>query len=157
MQTVTRISVASLAAAGLLLCGSAGVLAHGPAALTDGQLDTVTAGSAITIGVSADANALGPLSLTQTTSDTFAVQGASPYPGQPELGPTGGVAEGTAVAQGNSLGSKLPTSTSTNVTTAGAVAGNQTFNFTRNFTIYGGGGVQIQYGLTFVYGAWVGL
>jgi hypothetical protein len=157
METMMRISVLGLAAAGLLLCGSTGALAHNPVTLTDGQLDIVTAGSAVVIGASSDAQAMGALSLTQTTGDTFAVQGASPYPGQPDLGPSAGVAEGTAVAQGNSLGSKWPASTSTNVTTVGAVGGNQMFNFTRNLTIYGGGGVQIQFGLTFVYGAWVGL
>jgi hypothetical protein len=91
-------------------------------------------------------------------SNSFLVQGASPYPGQPELAPSGGLVEGNALAFGNNLGlsGQPPASTGTSVTTAGASDGNLVFNFTRNFTVQGGGGVTAQFGLTVTYGAWVG-
>lgn len=86
------------------------------------------------------------------------VQGASPYPGQPEFGPTGGMTVGTALAVGSNLAMQgLPPATSgTSVSTGGVAYGNQVINSTLNQTVHGAGGVTFQVGYTFVYGAWVG-
>jgi len=155
MEAMTRISCVVLAAAGLTLFGSAVALAHSP--LTDEQLDRITAGAAAVTG-SADAQAVGAFSIAGTASNSFLVSPPSPYQGQPELGSSGAVVEGTAVALGNNLGlqGQPPASSTTNVTTAGAADGNLVVNYTRNFTVTGGGGFAVQYGITVVYGAWVG-
>jgi hypothetical protein len=155
MEAMTRISVAGLAAAGLTLFGSAVALAHSP--LTDGQLDRVTAGAAGVTG-SADAQAVGALSIAGTGSNSFLVSSASPYPGQPDLSSSAGVVTSTAVGMGNNLDlqGQPPASSATNVTTAGTANGNLVVNYTRNFTVIGGGGVTAQFGITVVYGAWVG-
>jgi hypothetical protein len=155
MKALTRISV--VAATSLLLCGTVGALADSPAVLTDGQLDVVTAG-VLVLG-SSDAQAAGVFALTTTTGNSFVTQDASPYPGQPNLGPTGGVSEGTALAVGTNLGvqGNPAPSSGTTVSTGGSAQGNFTVNTTMNQTVHGAGGVTFQAGYTFVYGAWMGL
>ena len=157
MGSVKRISVSGFVSAGLLLCGTVGALANGPATLTDRQLDRVTAGAIV--GGSSDAQAAGVFTLTGTTSNSFLTQDASPYPGQPGLGPIGGVSEGTALSVGTNLGVQgaPPASGTTSVVTGGNADGNLAFNFTVNQTVHGAGGVTFQAGWTFVYGSWVGL
>jgi hypothetical protein len=156
MEAMTRISFAGLVAAGLTVFGSAVALAHSP--LTDGQLDRITAGLAAAVMGSADAQAIGALSIAGTATNSFLVSSASPYPGQPDLGSSGAVVDGNAVAMGNNLGlqGQPPASSTTNVATAGTANGNLVINYTRNYTVTGGGGVTAQFGLTVVYGAWVG-
>jgi hypothetical protein len=157
MEALMRISVAGLAAASVFLYGTAGALAHGPVALTNAQLDRVTAG-AFVAGV-ADAASAGVFALSTTTGNSFVVQDASPYPGNPGLGPTSGVVEGTALAVGTNLGvqGEPAPSSNTAVITGGSATGNLVINSTINQTVHGAGGVTFQAGWTFVYGAWVGL
>jgi|WetSurMetagenome_2_1015567.scaffolds.fasta_scaffold180843_1 hypothetical protein len=156
MKAFARILIAGAASAGSAVC-AAGAMAT-PAPLTDGQLDLVTAGAAAVVS-STDAAAAGALALTGTTSNSTVVQEASPYPGNPALGPTGGATDGTAVAVGSNVGLKgePPTSATTNVQTAGVATGNQMISSTVNQTVQGAGGVVFQAGWTFVYGAWIGL
>ena len=158
IRQVKQLSLVGLTASALLLCSGVRVLAEGPIALTDNQLDRITAGGAIVIS-STDAQAAAALALTGTTSNSFVVADASPYPGQPNLGPTGAVAEGTAlaVASNVTVPGQPPPSSATSVQTAGAADGNLVFNSTINHTTQGAGGVTFQAGWTFVYGAWVGL
>ena len=157
MGSVTRISVTGFVSAGLLLCGTVGALANGPATLTDRQLDRVTAGAIL--GGSSDAQAAGVFALTGTTSNSFLTRDASQFPGQPGLAATGGVSEGTAVSLGTNLGvqGEPPASGTTSVVTGGRADGNFVVNFTVNQTVHGAGGVTFQAGWTFVFGAWVGL
>ena len=158
MKACARTMLAGIAAAGLGLSSGFGVLAADGEALTDGQLDCVTAGGA-TVGSSSDAAALGALTLATTTGNSVVVPEPTPYPGQPGLAPAGGAADGTALAVGTNLGMQgLPASSSgTAVSTGGSANGNQVINSTVNQTIQGAGGVTFQLGWTFVYGAWVGL
>jgi len=145
-------------AAGMLLAVVASASADGPAALTDQMLDRVTAGGAI-VGVSSDAVAAGVLALTNAQGNTVVAPSASPYPGQPGLGATLGVAQGSASAMGSNLafpGVGQPSS-ATSVVTGGVADGNLVLNWTFNRTITGAGGVTAQVGWTIVYGAWVGL
>ena len=156
MTVHARILMAGLACAGSALW-AAGATAE-PSALTDGQLDLVTAGAAA-VASSTDAAAVGALALTGTTSNSVVVPEPSPYPGNPGLGPAGGASDGTALAVGNNVGmsGEPPASTSTNVQTAGVANGNVIVNSTINQTVQGAGGVTFQAGWTFVYGAWIGL
>ena len=142
----------------MLVCGAVAAQAGSPIALTDGELDRVSAGGAAVVSVS-DAQATGRLALTATTGNSFVVPESSPFPGQPGLGPAAGAADGTALAVGTNLGAQgqPPVSSSTAVTTAGIANGNQVFNSTVNQTVHGAGGVTFQAGWTFVYGAWIGL
>jgi hypothetical protein len=158
MNALTRVSGVNLAAAGLILCGTASALAGSPHALTDRQLDHVTAGGA-TVVASTDAQAAGVIALVATTGNSLAGQGISPYPGQPELGNSVGVADGTAVAVGTNLGQQgqPPASSNTAVMTAGIADGTHLISSTVNQTARGAGGVTFQAGWTFVYGSWGGL
>jgi len=142
----------------MLLSGAASAAAGGTAVLTDQMLDRVTAGGAIVV-TSADAQALGVLSLTNATGNSLVVGGPSPYPGQPGLAPSMGAAEGTAVAVGTNLAfqNQPPPSSATSVITNGAADGNLVIKSTINHTTTGAGGVTFQAGWTVVYGAWVGL
>ena len=158
MKATIRTCFIGLSAAGMMLYGSLNALAAGPVALSDKQLDLVTAGGA-TVFSSTDANAYGALALAGTTSNSFVVPEASPYPGQPNLGPAAGVSEGTSLAVGTNLGmqGEPPTSTGTSVQTAGVADGNLVINSTVNQTVHGAGGVTFQAGWTVVYGAWIGI
>ncbi len=157
MKAHARILIAGLASAGSA-AWAAGAMAA-PTALTDGQLDFVTAGNAASVASSTNAAAAGALALTGTTSGSIVALEASPYPGNPDLGPVGAATDGTAVAVGTNVGltGEPPTNASTNVTTAGVANGNQVINSTVNQTVQGAGGVTFQAGWTFVYGAFVGL
>jgi hypothetical protein len=123
--------------------------------LTDGQLDLVSAGSAL-VTSSADAQATG-LNVTATTTSGSILgtnQGV-----EPGFGSVGGLASGTAVAWGlNPLGNSNgappppPPTSSTNVTTAGVAQGNFTLTIGGNATS-SALGLTIQVGTTSVYGA----
>jgi len=145
-------------ATGLCLSITASAWADNLVALTDQQLDRVTAGGAAVAAIT-DAQAAGVLTLTSTTANSLVVPGPSPYPGQPGLAPTGGAADGTALAVGTNLGlgGEPPASSNTAVATGGVANGNQVVNSTFNQTVNGAGGVRFQAGWTFVYGAWIGL
>jgi hypothetical protein len=158
MKGNSPIMLTGLASAGLVLCGSTSALANGPATLTDGQLDRVTAGGAY-VGSSSDAAAAGVLTLTATSGNSIVTPEPSPYPGQPGLAPAGGAADGTALAVGTNLSrqGEPPSFSGTSVATGGSANGNQVVNSTINQTVQGAGGVTFQVGWTFVYGAWVGL
>ena len=158
MKGQARVSILSVVAAGLTVCGPVSAFAAGPTALTDRELDGVTAGAATVVG-SSDAAALGALSITATTGNSVVVPQASPYPNNPGLGATGGLTDATALAVGTNVTAvgDPPPATSTSVTTGGVATGNQVFTTTINRTVTGVGGVQFQAGWTFVYGAWIGL
>ncbi len=152
-----RKSIVGLTVAGILMCGATGAWADGPKRLNSRQLDQVTAAGAVVIS-STDALATGSLSLTSTTSNSL-VGGGNPYPQQPGLTNTVGVAEGTATAVGSNFGQPGtgPASTGTAVETAGIAQGNQVISSTINQTFQGAGGVQFQAGWTFIYGGYAGL
>lgn len=158
MRIVRHLSVLSLAAAAVVLSGSGTARAGGPIALTDGQLDRVTAGGA-TVVSSADAQGLGVFSTATTTGNSFVTQGASQVPGNPGLGTSMGVAVGTAVGVGTNLGVQgaAPASSGTAVTTAGVADGNFVLTSSNNYAVQGAGGVTFQVGWTVVYGSWIGL
>src|SRR5487761_1863213 len=71
-----RTSSLTLAAAGVLLCASSTAHAGGAVALTDGQLDHVTAGSAI-VSSSAIAQATGLITIATTGSNSALGSNAS--------------------------------------------------------------------------------
>jgi hypothetical protein len=158
MRAVRQLSVLSLAAAATLLSSGLTAQAGGPLALTDRQMDRVTAGGA-TVGSSADAYGLGVFATATTTGNTFVTQGASPVPGNPGLGTSMGVAVGSAVGVGTNLGvsGAAPPSSGTSVTTSGTADGNFVINSTSNYVLQGAGGVTYQLGYTVVYGGWIGL
>jgi len=150
----TRTLSLTLTAAGALWWASAGAYAGGKVALTDGQLDRVTSGSAIVFS-SVDAQATGLAASASTLSSSILGTNQGVEEG---FGSVGGETSGTAVAWGlnplgNGNGAPTPTS-STNVTTGGAAQGNFTL------TIGGSGmssalGQTIQVGTTSVYGVFV--
>jgi hypothetical protein len=157
MKARARTIFAGLTAVGLPLCGAAAAMAD-PAILTNGQLDLVTAGGTPTIvGAISDAGASGLVTLTNTATNAIVVGSPSQFAGQPNIGPTGGAAEGTAYAVGTNLGQDgPPTQATTNVQTGGATLFPQG-GTTVNYTVHGAGGVQIQVGWTFIQGGWNGL
>jgi hypothetical protein len=132
--------------------------AGGPVALSDGQLDRLTAGEAVVVS-STNGQANGVLAVTQTTSTSIVAGGLAPYAGQPGLTNDAGAADGTATAVGTNLAAQgdPPASSGTSVTTGGSAAGNLVVTSTYNQTFHGAGGATFQAGWTFVYGAWVGL
>ncbi|MGC2201351.1 MAG: hypothetical protein WA633_14565 [Stellaceae bacterium] len=152
-----------LTAAGALLCSSAIAQAGSAVALSEGQLDHITAGSAI-VASTADAQATGLKTYATTLSSSILGTNQSVENG---FGSEGGNTSGVAVAWGlNPFGNKggngltvtgdpAPApSSSTNVTTGGAAQGNYTQ------TISGGTtntalGQTIQIGFTSVYGVFV--
>jgi len=150
---------AILAAAIAVLSISGVANAGGPVALTDGQLDRVTAGDT---SVFANAGSLATGLIVQGTTGTSTVVGSNQGV-EDGFGSSGGVALGTAVAftagQATPAGcaavpSTCPSSSSTNVTTGGTTAGNFTQSFTGGGTATAGG-LTIQVGYTAVYGVFV--
>lgn len=158
MRAVARLSAISLVMAAFFIPCSCVARAGGPIALTEGQLDLVTAGGASVLS-SADALGQGVFATATTTGNTFVTQGASQVPGNPGLGTSMGVAVGTAVGVGTNLGvaGAAPASSGTAVTTAGSADGNYVLKSTNNYTVQGAGGLTFQAGWTVVYGAWIGL
>jgi hypothetical protein len=132
--------------------------AGGPRALSDTQLDGVTAGVAF-VQSSVNAQANGVLAMTQTGSNSIVAGGVAPYQGQPGLTDDAGAADGSSVALGTNLAvrGEPPASSGTSVATSGNAAGNMVVNSTYNQTFHEAGGVTFQAGWTFVSGAWVGL
>jgi len=158
MKGHAHISILGVIATGLTVCGPVGAFAAGPTALTDRELDSITAGAATVVG-SSDAAAQGALAITATSGNSIVVPEAPPNPDNPGLHNTGGLTDATALAVGanvTDLGAPPP-SASTSVTTAGAASGNQVITSSVNQTVTGAGGVQFQAGWTFVYGFWTGL
>jgi hypothetical protein len=153
----------SLAVAIGLLYAPAIAQAGGPIALSDGQLDHLTAGSAL-VSSTADAQATGLKAYANTLSNSALGSNASVENG---FGSQGGNTSGVAVAWGlnplgNSNGNGMtangapapPPTSSTDVTNSGAAQGNFTL------TIAGGGtssalGQTIQVGFRSVYGVFV--
>lgn len=137
----------------VLTLGGISLAAATPAVLSNAQLDGITAG-AVTVTSSADSGALGALTVTGTTANSFAL-----HAGQadaPDLGVSAGVADGTAVAVGTDpVGGTSPTGASTNVQTGGVADGDFQVTNTVNYTVRGAGGVQFQAGWTAVFGAWL--
>ena len=159
MARITKRLPVVLAAASAMLFITEAADAAGPVALTDAQLESVTAGGAI---VFANANSQATGLIVQSTTGTSTVYGSNQGI-QNGFGSEGGVAVGTAVAftagQATPAGcsaapTTCPSSSSTNVTTGGTAEG----NFTQSFT--GGGtataaGLTIQVGYTSVYGVFI--
>jgi hypothetical protein len=139
---------------GTLLYTSVAAHAGGPIPLTDGQLDRLTAGSAIVFS-NVDAQAIGLKAYSSTLSNSILGTNPSVENG---FGSEGGTTSGVAVAWGlNPLGNSAgapPPASSTNVTTGGGAQGNFTL------MIAGGGtssalGQTIQVGVMSVYGVFV--
>jgi hypothetical protein len=154
MKSHTRIVFAGITAAGAALIGVAS--AHAAVApLTDGQLDSVTAGVVVVVA-SADADAVGFLTRGGTTTTSVVTAGADPH--QPYLESGSGLADGVALAVGTNFGqSGPPPSSSSAVNTAGAADGNWNISSTVNHTMRGPGGVSMTVGWTYVFGAWLPL
>lgn len=150
--------VAAAATAVFLLAVPCVTWAGSPVALSDAQLDHITAGGA-NVSSSADAQAAGVLSLTGTYVNSIVAGGQSPYPQQPAFSTSAGASDGTAVSVGSNLSQQNapPASSGTSVTTGGSAQGNQVINHTFNYTAHGVGRVTFQTGWTFVYGGWTGL
>jgi len=123
------------------LCASTVVNAGGPAALTDSQLDGVTAGQGGPFAeVTAGATASGLTTLGST--GTVAVTGVadSPFNG------SNAYASGVAVGMGSN--GLTPGTSSTNVTTFSEAPGNFVVNLSYNTTVYGVGGMTVQVGVS---------
>lgn len=151
IKTLTKTLVGAGALLVISIAPSANARAAGPVPLTDGELDHVSAGSAL-VTSSADAQATGLNVMASTTSNSILGTNQGVEPG---FGSVGGVASGTAVAWGlnplgNSNGAPPPTS-STNVTTTGVAQGNFTLTIGGNATS-SALGQTIQVGTTSVYG-----
>ena len=147
-------------AASMMLFISGAVNAAGPIALSDAQLDGVTAGDGVLVFGNANSQATGLI--VQSGANTSTVYGQTGGVEQ-GFGSTGGIAVGTAVAftagQATPAGctavpSSCPSSSSTNVTTGGTTAGNFTQTFTGGGTATAGG-LTIQIGYTAVYGVFI--
>jgi hypothetical protein len=141
-----------LAAVTALLCVSANADAGGPVALTDGQLDRVTASGALVFST-ADAQAAGLI--VQASSGANSAFGSNQGV-QDGFGSESGLATGTAVSlatNGAAKGGPAATS-STSVTTGGFPEGNYTMTITANRTS-SALGLTIQGGFTFVYGVFI--
>jgi hypothetical protein len=152
-----KLTVAPMVAI-LVLSTSPAARAGGGRALSDAQLDRVTAAEAVVIS-SANGAANGVLAMTQTATNSIAVGGLAPFKGQPGLTDDVGATDGTATAVGTNLAVQgdPPASSTTSVTTGGSAVGNQVVNSTYNQTFHDAGGVTFQAGWTFVSGSWVGL
>ncbi|HLG85834.1 MAG TPA: hypothetical protein VKZ79_01405 [Alphaproteobacteria bacterium] len=158
MKFLPHVAGSTVAAAGLMFT-SLSAFASGPTLLTDRQLDGVTAGGSFVLS-SSDAQATGSFTLTNTTSNSIVVNEPSPYPGNPNLGPSAGATDATATSVGNNTftpNGAPPATSATGVTTTGGADGNQVITSSYNATIHGAGGVTFQAGWTVVYGAWIGL
>ncbi len=141
-----------------LLAGACGAAAGGAVALTDRMLDRVTAGSAAALLSSTASQATGALAITSAGTQTVIAPGESPIRGQPDLGETMGVAQGSAVAFGtnHSQTGLPPTTSTTNVVTDGVADGNFVWKSAVKETFHGAGGVTAQIGWTVIYGGWLG-
>jgi hypothetical protein len=123
-----------------LLCLSATAYAHGPIALTDSQLDRVTAGFGFGVSTAALAGG-GNLALTQTDGGVYGTTQSLSNGGFTQTGVAGGTA--SAVAPGGSY--------ATGVDTTGSVAGSTLVNSGIHGTVVGSGG-SISVGFTYVSG-----
>jgi len=128
----------SLIVAGTLSCVSMVAQAGGPVALTDYQLDRLTAGQGGPFAASAAAAAGLGLTVFGST-DTKAVTGIG-SPGND--GPFGGSnAQASASAFGGGMNGVLPGSGTASAATVTQAPGNLTVNIGWNYTVYGIGTV----------------
>lgn len=136
MSITLKTMAVSVVAAVTVSFASMGVDAGGPVALTERQLDNVTAGQGappVFAGSAAAATGLGLTVFggTQTT----AVTGVG-SPGND--GPFGGSnAQASAYAYGGGLNGVFPGSGTANAVTATEAPGNLTVNIGWNYTVYG--------------------
>ena len=137
------------AAAGTLMWLANIADAGSPTALTNAQLDRVTAGG-VTVAAGADATSQALLTSTQVNTNTIVASAPGRVPGAETQG---GLASGTAVANGMNFGNTTtpPPSESTSVTTGGSVGGNLMITMSNNTTL-SALGLTIQTGFTSVYG-----
>ena len=143
--------VVSFAAANMLVFAAGLAQAGGPMALTDSQLDGVTAGSAF---VAATATGQSTGLYTQGGTQTFAAVTGSNNP----FGGEAGLASGSAFTSGSNLIS--PGTATTSVVTNGGASGNLVYVVTVNDQTLEGGPVQgsgwsFSSGYTYVVGGLV--
>jgi hypothetical protein len=136
-------------AASALLCAAWAAHTRGPIALTDRQLDGVTAGDAFSTAT-ANGQAAGLLTMGFTASTADTTGSNSPWGG------SGGSSSGVAFTVGSNLTS--PGTANTSVTTGGTASGN--FVLTETVTDktlsggpIGGNGVSFSAGYTVTFGA----
>jgi len=154
MKAHKRTVFAALTSAGLVLSGAAGAAAA-PAALTDGELDAITAG--VAVQVITDAGATGNMTRGGTYG-TAVVAGGPASDGQPNLESGAGLADGVAIAVGTNFGQPGPAPTrTTSVQTQGFADGNMQVSQTVNSTMQGPGGISMTVGWTYVFGMWTPL
>jgi len=146
MPITKKRMVVSFASASMLLFAAGLAQAGGPVALTDRQLDGVTASSAIVFGTS---SALATGLIAQGTSQSTSAIGTNPSV-ENGFGAYGGVSEGSADA----LGINGSPSSSTDVQTGGAAQGNFVLNLSGGGKL-STGNFTIQAGFTSVYGVFV--
>jgi len=141
-MTITIKSMAlSLATASALLCASTVADAGGAVALTNGQLDRVTAGQGGPAGlVSAGAAASGLFAMGNTSTSAVIGVGDSPFDGS--------TAVVTATAFGLGSNGVSPGQSATEVNTFTEAPGNFVVNFGWNKTITGAGGATLQVGVS---------
>jgi hypothetical protein len=140
------------AVAGALLLATATANAGALKQLTDGQLDTITAGGALVFSA-ADAQAAGLITMASSGANSVFGSNQGVEDG---FGSESGIASGTAVSLGtNGTATGAPPATSsTNVTTGGVPEGNFTIVISVNRTS-SALGLTIQGGVTAVYGVFV--
>jgi len=136
MSITIRIMAVSVVAAVTVSLASMGVDAGGPIALTERQLDNVTAGQGTPPVFAQSAAAATGLGLrTFGGTQTTAVTGVG-SPGND--GPFGGSnAQAIAYAYGGGLNGVLPGSGTASAVTATEAPGNLTVNIGWNYTVYG--------------------
>jgi hypothetical protein len=138
MSITLKTMAVSVVAAVTVSFASMGVDAGGPVALTERQLDNVTAGQGGPFAQSAAA-ATGLGLTTFGGTETTALTGIG-SPGND--GPFGGSnAQASAVAFGGGLNGVLPGSGTANAVTATEAPGNVVVNIGWNYTVYGIGTV----------------
>jgi hypothetical protein len=123
-----------------LLCASATAFAGTPMMLADRQLDQVTAGLALGLGLGAIASG-GPIAITETDGGATGTTTSLPGGGSIETGATGGSA--AAVSPGGSV--------ATGAVSGGIVDGNTVLSTGFHGTV-SGAGAQISASYSFVTG-----
>jgi len=136
MSMTLKTMAVSVVAAVTVSFASMGADAGGPVALTERQLDNVTAGQGappVFAQSVAAASGLGLITFGGTETTAVTVIGS---PGND--GPFGGsTGQATAYAYGGGLNGVLPGSGTASAATATEAPGNLTVNIGRNYTVYG--------------------
>ena len=150
MLAIIKTFTLSVVAIGVLVYSTHIARAGSSIALSDGQLDHITAGGVtVTAGAASTSQALW----TSAQSNTTTIVGSAP--GRVSGADTqGGLATGTAISNGTNFANTTapPPSQSTSVTTGGTVGGNLVITMSNNTTL-SGLGLTIQTGFTSIYGA----